>query len=200
MMSSYQLAHITRRGAAIAGSPFLVKLRYRRLHIEPQIAPIAARRPVQEFLIFVDRLASVSVGDIITLPGDCPAKIIDVRRYPGSLQCMLQRLPYAPCTLWIPLPPQIGADKSLPDAAYVSAGTVLALLEPSGEQSPGVLPVGQTDRRRCWVFSATPLSILSVLAVDGCYWQLTASSSVWPISDDFRAPACRLSAAPLGVS
>jgi hypothetical protein len=201
MITDWQSAKVTRLGATVAGSPFLVKLRYRRLHISPQIAPIAVRRPVQEFLIFKRIDAGVLVGDLVCLGAGEMTKIIDVRSYPYSLQCLLQRTAYQPTPIWTPGSPegQINSDKSLKDVVYQSAGSALVVLEPHGEEEAGPLPVGSIDRRRSWVFSAEPLQVQTVLLVSGDYWMLTASSSVWAVSNDFRAPARRLAGAPPGV-
>jgi len=193
---------ITRQGLPVAGSPFKVKLRYRRLHIDPQIAPIAARRPIQEFLLFQDIDAPVLVGDMVALPDGTIAKIIDVRGYPSSLQCPVQRVPYVLTPVWIPLPPSanVGSTKRLGDVTYVSGGSALLLLEPVSRATPTGVMVGQLDQRTCYVFSTMPLAKVSVLDVLGEYWLLTESSSFWPITADYRAVARLLSSKPLGVS
>jgi hypothetical protein len=203
MSSNWQYATIVRAGTAVKGSPFEVKLRYRRLHVDPQVAPDAARRPIQEFLIFSNILAPVQVGDTVTMPGGLLTKIIDVRSYASSLQCLLQRLPYLSMPIYVPssASTQVAADKSLNDAVYVPAGTALALIEPHGIDQVGSLPIGQVDRRSCWVFSTLPLSVQTVLSPGGGdFWILTAASSVWQVSNDYRAPGRRLVFAPIGVT
>jgi hypothetical protein len=202
MTAVWQSVPITRAGTALSGSPFLVKVRYRRLHIDPQIAPISARRPIQEFLIFSDIGAPVDVGDSVTLPEGTLTKIIDVRSYPSSLQCMLQRLPYVGTQLWLPATPSsaLHSDKSLPDVLYSTGTAVLAAFEPHGVDQSGPLPIGHVDRRSCWIFSVVPLAALSVLYSAPDYWLVTASSSVWPVSSDYRAPGRRLAQPPLGVT
>jgi hypothetical protein len=178
-----------------------VKLRYRRLHVGPSIAPIAARRPVQEFLIFADINAPVQAGDLVTLPDESLCKIIDVRGYPCSLQCILQRSAFSLTPVWSPSSAltQVLPTKALSDPVYQSAGNVLAVLEPHGIEQGGALEFGQADRRRCWVFSAQALAIQTVLLFGGDYWIVTETSGVWAVTNDFRAPCRRLALPPFGV-
>ncbi len=202
MITKWQNAPITRQGSPIAGSPYLVKLRYRRLHVEPIVAPIAAKRPIQEFLIFAKIDAPVCVGDTALLSPENCVKIIDVRSYPSSLQCIVLRNTYQSLLSWRPLVPalsRVNADKSLPDMIYQSSGSTFALIEPRNDDLGGALPAGQLDRRRGYAYSPQPIKQLTVLYFDSDYWLATEHSSVWPISNDYRAPVRRLLVPPVGV-
>jgi hypothetical protein len=200
-MNDWIQVKVIRNGAPVAGAPFTVKLRYRRLHVEPQIAPISAKTPVQVFLIFQDVNACVLVGDFVELPHGNLTKIIDVRTYPFSLQCILQRLPYWTMPIWLPksASSSLLSDSSLPDMTYVAGGSVMANIEPHGLDQQGPLPIGMVDRRPGWIYSLQPLQTLSVLLNDRDYWLIISSSSVWQITKDYRAPARRLLNPPLGV-
>jgi hypothetical protein len=130
------------------------------------------------------------------------AKLIDVRTYPESLQCMLQRLPYSMSQTWTPstISAQTSPDKSLSDPVYVASGTAYVLLEPHGLDQPGPLPAGYIDRRSGWIFSTTSLTALTVLLIGQDYWLVTATSGFWQVSNDYRAPCRRMATPPIGVA
>lgn len=204
MPREFQTVAVTRAGEALPGSPFQARVYHASFTGRgTEIAPAAAKVQSTEVASFRDVSAPVRVGDLVTLPDGALAKIVDRRGYSRSLQCDLQRLPYAPMRLWTPTKPLQRVDPTtlkVLDVTYIAAGTELAYLEPAPDMAKASV-IGRLDVRACYAFTIHPLALGAVLVdAQGEGWVSVVASDVWDVTNDVRTLVRHTLTLPTGVS
>lgn len=202
---------------AVPGSPLSGRLAYvtgggaQRFENVPEIAK--AQRG--EVLFFSDTSAPVKIGDLVTLPPALVAgaadgalrKIIQVRPCEYSLQCGLQRQPFAPLPCWTPQaeaqrtrPLAAGGTLAVTDLAYDPAPAVLGYLEPAPDLVKAAA-FGALDLRACVAYTLAPLALGTVLRdARGDCWVAELPSDVWPLPGDCKTLMRHEVTPPAGVA